>query len=580
MAQEPEKNSVPRASRKLRVLAAVVAVAGLSVSLTAWQWRHGIERSELTRAFVAESDNLRALAEREVANFLSVLDSIRHLHTISERISDEDFREFVDKGMQHQRAILGAFGFAQVVAADRRAAYENSSSAPSSRVVRIVERDRSGGLAPAGPRAQYFPLTYESPDGGLGIPRGFDLGSAPAEQSAIVRMMQGGGIALGGRGWGPESNAYLALAPILYVAAPQPGQPPAGFLMGFASALLRPAALLEPALRAAATRGVGIRLIDAPPAGAPGPDSGDQALRVSRSEASRDAPLVIADQIWTFHTEAQHGFIARHRTSQPRILLSAGLVVTGLLCWQLLLLARRAETIERVVRERTADLRESHRQLEEEMAGRRRLEQEVLDISTQEKHRVGRDLHDSLGQKLTGASYLSRALAEELSGSNVLQKETAERVNEILKEAVAQSRRIARGLSPVELSEGGLAEALVHLAKETSQVFGIRCTFHGEGAPHIAPGATATNLYQIAQEAVNNAVKHGGASEITILLENESAVGELVVEDNGKGLPAETPKRGGMGLRIMRYRANVIGGEFKLERSREGGTVVICRFPL
>lgn len=548
----------------------VVAVAGVALSVFAWSWRHRVERAEFNRAFAAECENLRALASRELSTHIRVLDSIRQLHTISEHISDDDFREFVEKGMLHQRAVLGAFGFARVITAAERASYENPSAADRQRSASIVERGPDGGLRPAGQRPQYFPLTYETPDGGLGVPRGFDLGSGAAEQAAILRMAQSGGFALGGRGWGPSQRACLALAPIFYFTPPQGGQPAAGFMIGFACGLLDPAIILEPVIRQAESRGLEVHLIDAPPE-TRADDAGPTALNL---------PLPVVDQVWTFRCVALGAFKARYHTAQPALFLAAGLVVTALLCLQLLVLARRAASIESTVRERTADLRDSHARLEREMAERRRLEQEVLDVATAEKQRVGRDLHDSLGQKLTGATYLSRTLAEELAADGSPHGGRAAQINEVLKEAVAQSRRIARGLSPVDLSEGGLAEALRHLAKETSGVFGIDCVFHGDHAPFVAAGTAASNLYQIAQEAVNNAIKHGRATEIAILLDGESGAGELVVEDNGGGLPVDAATRGGMGLRIMRYRAGVIGGELKIEPGREGGTVVVCRFPL
>lgn len=561
--------ALPRASRRMRITALVLALAGVVSSGAVWSWRRDVERREFQQALLTESQNLHTLLARDVAAFFEVLDSIRQLHTISERISDEDFREFVEKGMRHQRAMLHAFGFAQSVPASQRQAFEDPGSENRARAPKIVERAPDGSFRPAGDRNHFFPLTYETPDGGLGVPKGYDLTCAEAEQAAIVRMMSSGSVTLGGRGWGPDRNDYLALAPILYMAAGTDGQPTSAFLMGFACGLFRPGELLAPVLQQAASRGLELKLIDGMPSAA---DIADPLVRL--------APVQVADRLWTLRCVALPAFSSRYHTPQPLLLLLAGWAVTALVAAQLLLLARNARSVELAVKSRTADLSAANARLEKEMAERRRLEQEVLDIATQEKQRVGRDLHDSLGQKLTGAVYLSRALAQELGEAGASHGETAGRINEILKEAVAQSRRIARGLSPVDLSEGGLAQALRHLAADTSAVFGIQCTFHGDNAPALPAGPAAANLYQIAQEAINNAVRHGQATEITVLLEGGAAGGELVVEDNGIGLAPEATQKGGMGLRIMRYRAGVIGGELRIERGREGGTVVECRFPV
>lgn len=560
---------LPRASRRMRVTAFVVAVAGLAMSLAAWSWRRDVEQREFGQALATETENLRAMLARDVGAFFDVLDSIRQLHTISERISDEDFREFVEKGMRHQRSVLHAFGFSQSVPHSRRAAFEHPGGADETRAPKLVERAPDGSFHPAAERNNYFPLTYESPDGGLGVPKGYDLTCANPEQEAVGRMMSSGTAVLGGTGWGPERRDYLAMAPILYVAPGEPGQAPSAFLMGFACGLFRPMDILEPALQQARSRGLDLKLID----GEPEPrDIANSDLRL--------APLRVADRTWTVRCAALPAFVSRYRTFQPELLLLVGCALTALIAGQLLLLARTTRDIELAVKHRTADLSDANTRLEKEMGERRRLEQEVLDIATQEKQRVGRDLHDSLGQKLTGAVYLSRALTEELGDAGASQKESAARINEILKEAIAQSRRIARGLSPVDLSEGGLAQALRHLAAETSAVFGIQCDFHGENAPTLPPGPVAANLYQIAQEAINNAVRHGKATEITVLLEGAAGRGELIVEDNGSGIAPEATQKGGMGLRIMRYRAGVIGGELRIERGREGGTVVECRFTI
>jgi two-component system, LuxR family, sensor kinase FixL len=212
------------------------------------------------------------------------------------------------------------------------------------------------------------------------------------------------------------------------------------------------------------------------------------------------------------------------------------------------------------------------------MRERMRLESEILEISSREKERVGLDLHDSLGQKLTGAVFLSRALIEHLSGHGGEDLDSARRINDILKETVAQVRRIARGLAPVELGEEGLADALRGLAEESRGLFGIACEFRSEGAPRVRNAKAAIHLYHIAQEAVTNAARHGQASRVVITLATGDGAGRLTVEDNGTGLPADADRRGGLGLRIMRYRAEMFGGALDVRAQPGGGTVLTCRF--
>jgi signal transduction histidine kinase len=142
-------------------------------------------------------------------------------------------------------------------------------------------------------------------------------------------------------------------------------------------------------------------------------------------------------------------------------------------------------------------------------------------------------------------------------------------------------RRIARGLAPVALTEDGLPDALRRLAEEASVLFRKDIEFYAEREGKPQNVGTAEHLYLIAQEAVNNAVKHGAAARIVITLDYDERGGELVIEDNGQGLAAaaKPDRAGGSGLRIMRHRAEVFGGELTVGPGPRGGVQVRCRFP-
>jgi signal transduction histidine kinase len=196
----------------------------------------------------------------------------------------------------------------------------------------------------------------------------------------------------------------------------------------------------------------------------------------------------------------------------PGLALAAGLLLTLLLTWQTGGLVQRAARIERTVRERTAEVQEANRKLGEEMQERARLEVEIEEVADREKRRIGHDLHDSLGQKLTGAVYLSKALSGSLEPAAVEARSSAEKINEILKDAVAEVRRTARGLAPVEVGLHGLAPALHRLAEDTCSVYGLACAFQLEREPAVRDARMAAQLYHIAQEAITNAVRHGGGA--------------------------------------------------------------------
>ncbi len=237
---------------------------------------------------------------------------------------------------------------------------------------------------------------------------------------------------------------------------------------------------------------------------------------------------------------------------------------------------RMNDELERRVGERTRELQEANDVLQREMAARLRLEEEILEISESERQRIGQDLHDDLGQQVAGAVFLSQALARELTLLSSPAAESASRLMETLQKALDLTRTLARGLHPVAMEVGGLSHALSELVEKTSQLFGNRCEFSCPQPVSDLDNTQATHLYRIAQESVTNAVKHGQASHIAVSLTETPLTLVLSIRDNGTGLNHPAPKAEGMGLRIMRYRADIIGGDLTLDSPSTGGTTVTC----
>jgi PAS domain S-box-containing protein len=207
---------------------------------------------------------------------------------------------------------------------------------------------------------------------------------------------------------------------------------------------------------------------------------------------------------------------------------------------------------------------------------RKRLEQEVLEVSNAERRRIGQDLHDSLGQQLTGIALLSRALQQRLAARNARAAGEAHAIADLANQAAGQSRALARGLCPVELREDGLADALRQLAADTEKIFGIPCEFRCETPAPVADSAVATHLFYIAQEAVSNAVKHSRAGRITISLSGGPDGTSVRVRDDGIGLQRAPDKPEGLGMRTMRYRADTIGGFLDIRTVPPRGTIMRC----
>ncbi|MET0263958.1 MAG: ATP-binding protein [Rariglobus sp.] len=211
---------------------------------------------------------------------------------------------------------------------------------------------------------------------------------------------------------------------------------------------------------------------------------------------------------------------------------------------------------------------------------RRWLERKLLLISDAEQLRIGADLHDGLGQHLTGIACMAAALRDRLKAHDLPETKQADEIARLVNEATAQTRALARGLCPVQLDQSGLPTALEHLAGHMEIVHGIECHFRTVDEPFECEHDSALHLYRITQEALHNAVRHGHARNIEVVLDSSPNGRRLAIEDNGQGFDTQQKSAGaGVGLRLMQYRASMIGGNLSIESQPQGGTRVECIFP-
>ncbi|HTD73449.1 MAG TPA: PAS domain S-box protein [Steroidobacteraceae bacterium] len=208
---------------------------------------------------------------------------------------------------------------------------------------------------------------------------------------------------------------------------------------------------------------------------------------------------------------------------------------------------------------------------------RKGLEQEILDVSGRERQSIGRDLHDGLGQELTGAALMLRGLAGRIQERC---PDVVEHVNEIvghLNQSIETARSLARGLLPVRTETGGLTAALRALAARSRDVYGLEVTFSSAVSPEFNFSEThASHLYRITQEALTNAARHGRAMQVDIALIAREGGFRLRITDNGVGFVRTAPSPSGMGLKIMKYRADMIGAKFEIASNKpQGATVTV-----
>jgi PAS domain S-box-containing protein len=214
-----------------------------------------------------------------------------------------------------------------------------------------------------------------------------------------------------------------------------------------------------------------------------------------------------------------------------------------------------------------------------DISERRQLEKEILNISEQERRRIGQDLHDGLGQMLTGIGLLGQNVARQLKAEDHDLADDVAEITELVKEADQYARDLARGLTPVDVDATGLSQALQRLADNAVRLFDVPCAFEEVGTALVHDSTTATHLYRIAQEAVSNAVRHGDATRLKILLASGTDQIRLRVQDDGVGFDAESVDGPGMGVNIMNYRARIIGGTLEITSDVGEGTVVTCTLP-
>jgi two-component system, LuxR family, sensor kinase FixL len=210
---------------------------------------------------------------------------------------------------------------------------------------------------------------------------------------------------------------------------------------------------------------------------------------------------------------------------------------------------------------------------------RKQLEKEIIEISNREQQRIGQDLHDGLGQELTGIELMCQALEQKLAAKSKAEAKQVGEIGQHIRDAVSHTRKLARGLSPVEFEANGLMSALHELAAHVQNLFHLECRFECPDPVLIRSNVFATHLYRIAQESINNAIKHGKAKRVTISLKPVGEKLALTVTDDGIGFTNETKKNSGMGLNIMKYRAGVVDASLEVRSRINGaGTTVLCLF--
>lgn len=557
------KRAQSRYSYRLFAVAVLTVAAGISISLDV---RNRVIRAESVRARLTAETILRNTGQ-ELALFAEVLESVCALHALSDAVDQAAMDEFIEKGLVYQHRVLGSFGLAQRIDPWLRADIETKDpNRPGA--YHIVQSGPDNTWIPAENKPVYYPLTWQSRAGGLNIPVGFDFSSIGSEALHTIQQIEQTRrpalVPVPDTFSKDSGAAYWVFAPVI----PRPLKEqilyfPPDTVIGFSVAVLRPDTLLQRvAALAGSSQDIRLNL-------SIGTGDGEKIRKVS-GRWLYSSPLEAIGVSWIFDCSMPVSVTGNRSTAA----FAAGLIMTSLVGSLFLLLAGQTRKIEATVHLRTEALRIANTRLEETIQERARLEEEMNELAARERRKIGRDLHDSLGQKLTGAVFLSRSLLDYFTGKDSGQRQHALTLNETLKDAVAQVRSTARGLDPVSLSSENLAEALRQLTEEMTGLYGVSCELAECADVSGLARKTKDQLYLIAREAVNNAARHAQAGRITIRLTGGTTGWKLRIEDNGRGLPETPPAGKGMGIRIMRHRAGLIGAQFTIFSVPDKGTAV------
>lgn len=234
----------------------------------------------------------------------------------------------------------------------------------------------------------------------------------------------------------------------------------------------------------------------------------------------------------------------------------------------------------RLVQLRTFELLESNQALQSEIIERKKAEKEILEITQEEQKRFGSQLHDGLCQELTAILIFAKGLTQKMEKENRLDIAELKKISDLLHGAVDQARDTARGLYPGELEGSSLMHTLEELTSSTQSLLGVSCHFHCPQPILFSDNNIATHLYKFAQEAVSNAVQHGKPQSIAVELTQEGDCVTLSVKDDGVGFVPDSTNSKGIGLKIMKYRAHLIGASFELEPNSPRGTILKCRLKI
>lgn len=212
----------------------------------------------------------------------------------------------------------------------------------------------------------------------------------------------------------------------------------------------------------------------------------------------------------------------------------------------------------------------------------KKIEREIIGISEETKRHIGQELHDDLGQYLTGIAFMSEVLSSRLKSQSHPDMQDAAKITAMVNVAISKTRDLAHGLYPVEMEEAGLCSMLQQLANNVESIYKTHCEFICEEECEVDDSLVVINLFRISQEAISNAIKHGKSTKITLKMISKPNLMTLEIADNGCGIDSsrKPDTKSGLGMNTMQYRASLLGASLHIHATPTGGTSIFISLPI
>ncbi len=537
------------------------------------------ELQSIKSSFKLDTEDRINAIKKEVENNLDLVRGVNSLYRSSREVTRDEFREFIKFTIDS--STIQAIEWIPRIPHSDRDAYEEKARTDAYPDFRFTEQDTAGNMVRAGVRKEYFPVYFLEPLNDNKHIMGLDLSSDTVQMEALNKSIDTGEMAatplipliqLKGKHYGFRVflPVYLKHTPADTASLRRKN------LIGFVTGVFHISAMVENTYTYLKEKGINIDIYDKDGhekerflySHLSGPaTSEDQAIIRHKNILQTSRTINIGDREWVIKARCFPEYTDHARDWH------AWSVSISIFLFTCLLSAYIKNNIKR-----TIQISELADNLSREITARKQVEKAIIEVEERERRRIGHDLHDDLGQRLTGISFRTQGLENRLRKRFIPEAEDASRITSLIDSAKEQVKYLTCGLSPmVEKSDGNLLLVIKELVSNIKSIYRIPCLLKCDKTISVTDKTLVRQLYRIAQEAANNAVKHAKPDSIEIHITKDNDEITMTIKDDGAGI-ALPVRKSGMGLEIMKYRAGMINASLIIRRDIVKGTLVTCIF--